>query len=75
VAQSRSGKEYLRMMHLVLCPGCGYSFWTTEIPTDGHCMKPYDPMRSDYASNIYPWLVDKDAIDFIANPGLVGYGT
>lgn len=31
-------------MHLVLCPGCGYSFWTTEsLETiqswDPHCIK------------------------------------
>lgn len=62
-------------MHLVLCPGCGYSFWTAESDfrqRSGHCMKPYDPLASDLDDGTYPWLVDEDAIDFIAMPELYG---
>jgi hypothetical protein len=58
--------------HLVLCAGCGYSFWTVEDPDylTGHCSLPYDPMRSDYAGSSYRWLVDEEAIDWIANRGM-----
>lgn len=62
--------------HLVLCPGCGYSFWTTDLSEivgcRGHCYRPdsRDPMLSDLDDGTYHWLVDQDAIDFIAMPEL-----
>ena len=63
------------MSHLVLCPGCGYSFWSAERPEGGHgCWRfpPGHPDFHDFEKNyVLRWLVDGDAIEFTANPDVL----
>lgn len=51
---------------LVLCPGCGYSYW---------CPRGGVLPAGEYHCNKGPWIFDRDALDWIAwRPGVEGWG-